>query len=173
MSQPTTSAQSRPPHALTLDTTDETAFPSLVSAAPSTNATSVWGSAAGPRIKHSVNKAPVFTDSFNLSSIDLSNAGKDGKPATVGEVIKQVMAKYKVKIEASANQKALQTTFHVKAESQRELDKAKRILLALLSPIVSSSLFFFSKLELYIIFRSLSSSMPLRQLSAQSLVLRV
>jgi hypothetical protein len=126
-----------------LDTTDEAAFPSLASAAPTTNATSVWGSAAGPRIKPTVNKAPVFTDSFTLSSIDLSNAGKDGKSATLGEVIKQVIAKYKVKIEASANQKALQTTFHVKAESQKELDKAKRSLLALLSPTVSSSIFIY------------------------------
>ena len=124
-----------------MDTTDEVAFPSLVSATPNTSASSVWGSATGPRIKPTVNKAPVFTESFTLSSIDLSNAGKDGKSASLGEVIKQVIAKYKVKIEASANQKALQTTFHVKAESQKELDKAKRSLLALLSPIVSSSFF--------------------------------
>jgi hypothetical protein len=135
LSQPH-STQSRLRHVLTSDTTDETAFPSLVSAAPTTKATSVWGSAS--RIKPSVNKAPVFTDSFTLSSIDLSNAGKDGKPATLGEVIKQVTAKYKVKIDASANQKALQTTFYVKSESQKELDKAKRSLLALLSPTVSS-----------------------------------
>jgi len=71
-----------------------------------------------------------------LSAIDLTNSGKDGKPASLGEVIKQVIAKYKVKVEASANQKARQTTFHVKAESQKELDKAKRSLLALLSPVV-------------------------------------
>jgi hypothetical protein len=68
--------------------------------------------------------------------MDLSNAGKDGKSATLGEVMKQVMAKYKVKIDASANQRTRQTTFHVKAESQKELDKAKRSLLALLSPVV-------------------------------------
>ena len=68
--------------------------------------------------------------------MDLSNAGKDGRSATLGEVMKQVMAKYKVKIDASANQRTRQTTFHVKAESQKELDKAKRSLLALLSPVV-------------------------------------
>jgi hypothetical protein len=50
--------------------------------------------------------------------------------------MKQVMAKYKVKLEASANQKTRQTTFHVRAETQKELDKAKRSLLALLSPVV-------------------------------------
>ena len=71
-----------------------------------------------------------------MSAIDLSNAGKDGKPATLGEVMKLVMAKYKVKLDASGNQKTRQTTFHIKAETQKELDKAKRSLLALLSPVV-------------------------------------
>jgi len=69
--------------------------------------------------------------------VDLSNASKDGKPASLGEVMKQVMAKYKVKLEASANQKTRQTTFHIKGDTQKELDKAKRTLLALLSPVVS------------------------------------
>ncbi|KAJ2931288.1 hypothetical protein H1R20_g5780, partial [Candolleomyces eurysporus] len=96
-----------------VDTNSETAFP----------------------IKPSVAKAPVFVDSFTLSALDLSNVGKDGRASTLGEVMKLVMAKYKVKIEASANQK--QTTFHIKAESQKELDKAKRSLLALLSPVIT------------------------------------
>ena len=123
-----------------LDTGSEAAFPSLSSSAsPAAPAVApAWGSAAGPRIKPSVVKTPVFADSFTLSAMDLSNAGKDGKAATLGEVMKVVMAKYKVKIEASANQK--QTTFHIKAESQKELDKAKRSLLALLSPVVRLSL---------------------------------
>ncbi|KAF9568060.1 hypothetical protein CPC08DRAFT_746592 [Agrocybe pediades] len=122
-----------------VDTESEEAFPSLASAAPPTNgpANSAWGAATGPRIKASVNRTPVFTDSFTLSAIDLSNTGKDGKAGSLGEVIKTVMAKYKVKVEASANQKARQTTFHVKAESQKELDKAKRSLLALLSPNIT------------------------------------
>jgi hypothetical protein len=82
-------------------------------------------------------KNPVFTETFTLTAIDLSNTGKDGRPATLGEVIKQVMAKYKVKIEASANQKTRQTTFHIKTESQKDLDKARRSLVALCSPSVS------------------------------------
>ena len=124
-----------------MDTESEDAFPTLPSAvpAPSAPSNSAWGSSTGPRIRSTVAKAPVFTDSFTLSAIDLTNSGKDGKPASLGEVIKQVIAKYKVKVEASANQKARQTTFHVKAESQKELDKAKRSLLALLSPVVCLS----------------------------------
>ncbi|KAG5648617.1 hypothetical protein DXG03_003228 [Asterophora parasitica] len=127
------------PAELELDTDSQSAFPSLASSTPaSSNVTkSAWGSSNGPRIKPTVVKTPVFADSFTLSAIDLSNTGKDGKPATLGEIMKQVMAKYKVKVEASANQKARQTTFHIKAESEKELDKAKRSLLALLSPVIT------------------------------------
>lgn len=81
--------------------------------------------------------APLATESFTLPAQDLSHAGKDGKSITLGEVMKQVMAKHKVKLEASTNQKTRQTTFQIKSESQKELDKAKRTLLALTSPVVS------------------------------------
>jgi hypothetical protein len=125
-----------------LDTESESAFPSLSSATPlaisRTNSShSAWGAVSGPRIKSTGQKVPIFVDSFNLTAIDLSHTGRDGKPTTLGDVMRQVMAKYKVKLEASANQRARQTTFHLKAESQKELDKAKRSLLALLSPVVS------------------------------------
>lgn len=122
---------------LELDTESEAAFPSLAPAAPAppVPARSAWS--AGSRMKPSLSQQPVFVDSFTLSAIDLSNVGRDGKTATLGEVMKQVMAKYKVKLEASGNQKARQTTFHIKAESQKELDKAKRSLLALLSPVIT------------------------------------
>jgi hypothetical protein len=119
------------------------AFPSLSASVPTTQSSnhSAWSTTAGPRIRATVSKNPVFTDSFTLSAIDTSTAGKDGKSATLGEVMKQVMAKYKVKIEASANQRTRQTTFHIRTESQKDLDKAKRSLLALLSPIVKLTLF--------------------------------
>jgi hypothetical protein len=121
-----------------LDTESYSAFPSLASLAPSTQVPtkSVWGSASGSRIRPLVIKPSVFSDSFTIT-VDVSNANRDGKPNSLGEVMKQVMAKYKVKLEASANQKTRQTTFHLKADSQKELDKAKRSLLALLSPVVS------------------------------------
>lgn len=126
------------PAAKALDTDSEVAFPSLAPApAAATAPKSAWGSANGPRIKP-VAKAPVFTDSFQLSNIDTSSAGKDGKPTTLGEVIKHVMTKFpKVKVDASANQRLHQTTFHMKAESQKDLDKAKRALLSALSPVVT------------------------------------
>ncbi|KAG6845298.1 hypothetical protein H0H87_011148 [Tephrocybe sp. NHM501043] len=127
---------------LELDTESQSAFPSLASSTPVTSSVAkpAWGSANGPRIRTTVAKTPVFADSFTITALDLSNTGKDGKPATLGDVMRQVMAKYKVKVEASTNQRTRQTTFHIKAETQKELDKAKRSLLALLSPTVTSVL---------------------------------
>ncbi|TFY70609.1 hypothetical protein EVG20_g2391 [Dentipellis fragilis] len=118
---------------------DHEAFPSLApsSATNGKPAASAWGAAAGPRLKPAAVHQNQATESFTLSAIDLSTAGKDGKPATLGEIMKQVMTKFKVKIEASTNQKTRQTTFHVKADSKKELEKGRRSLLALLSPIVS------------------------------------
>ncbi|KAI0663525.1 hypothetical protein C8Q70DRAFT_363295 [Cubamyces menziesii] len=125
-----------------LDTDSQEAFPSLAPAAQPGNkpVASAWGTNAGPRIKPQATKQPTFSDTFVLSSIDLSTAGKDGKPTTLGEVMKQVTSQYKVKLEASTNQKLHQTTFFLKADSKKELEKAKKALLALLSPVVSITL---------------------------------
>ena len=123
-----------------LDTGSELAFPSLAPVlAPSKSAGSAWG--AGPRIRAQpqpvVQKQNLVTDSFTLSSVDLTSAGKDGKPASLSDVMKQVMARFsKVQIEASSNQRLRQSTFHMKSESEKELEKAKRTLIAMLSPQV-------------------------------------
>lgn len=137
-----------------VDTSDHSSFPSLQApstARPPRNAKSAaWGADSGPRIKATIRSQPMVSDSFTLSAIELA-ANKDGKPTSLGEIMKQVMSKFKVKIEASANQKTRQTTFHMKSESQKELDKAKRNLFALLSPVVRSRVVcgeFFSKRRL-------------------------
>ncbi|KAI6046041.1 hypothetical protein EDC04DRAFT_2631698 [Pisolithus marmoratus] len=121
-----------------LDTDSHSHFPSLVSSTPAAQLPpkSAWGADSGPRIKANVRSQPMVSDSFTLSAIVLPTT-KDGKPVSLGEVMKQVMSKFKVKIEASANQKARQTTFHMKAESEKDLEKAKRHLLSFLSPVVS------------------------------------
>ena len=126
-----------------IDTESQEAFPSLAPAAQAGTkpVASVWAANAGPRIKPAASKQPVVSDTFVLSSIDLSTAGRDGKPTSLGEIIKQVQAQYKVRLDASANQKSRQTTLFLKAESKKELDKAKRSLLSLLSPVVR--LFFY------------------------------
>ncbi|EIW83125.1 hypothetical protein CONPUDRAFT_81194 [Coniophora puteana RWD-64-598 SS2] len=123
----------------TPDTNSTTAFPSLAPSpiAATTPGKATWGSDAGPRIRATVKATP--SDSFTLPYTDVP-PNRDGKPQTLGDVLKQVMTKFKVKIEASANQRARQTTFHMKAESQKELDKAKRGLLASLSPVIEDEL---------------------------------
>ncbi|KAK7687010.1 hypothetical protein QCA50_009509 [Cerrena zonata] len=117
-----------------IDTSSPEAFPSLAPSAPP-KAPSGWG--AAPRIKATVSKQPLISESFTIPAVDLSNAGRDGKPSSLGEVMKQVMSQHKVRIEASTNQKSRQTTFFLKSESQKELDKAKKSLLAQLSPIIT------------------------------------
>ncbi|KAI9508228.1 SCP160 protein [Russula earlei] len=127
---------SRPPNLASLDTDSDEAFPSLAPSPVNVTKTvaPAWGAHVGPRLAAHSSQA---TESFTLSAIDLSSAGKDGKLITLGEVMKQVMVNHKIKIEASTNQKTRQTTFHLKADSRKELDKAKRSLLASLSPVVS------------------------------------
>lgn len=122
-----------------VDTESQEAFPSLAPTAQpgSKFVASAWTANAGPRIKPAASKQPVVSDTFVLSSIDLSTAGRDGKPTSLGEIIKQVQAQYKVRLDASTNQKSRQTTFFLKADSKKEVDKAKRSLLSLLSPVVS------------------------------------
>lgn len=140
-----------------MDTQSETAFPSLApSASAAAPAASAWG---GSRIRLAVPKQPVFSDSITLSAIDLSN----GRPTTLGEIMKQVTTKHKVKLEAAPNQKTRQTTFFLKADSEKDLEKAKRSLVALLSPVVrnranSCAFGIFAELVLR---RLLWSSMPL------------
>ncbi|KAH7913169.1 hypothetical protein BJ138DRAFT_1171481 [Hygrophoropsis aurantiaca] len=137
-----TPAKPRTRAAPDIDTDSHSAFPSLAPSAPAANgpAKSAWGANAGPRIKAAVKTTPVISDTFTLSAIELPPPGRDGKVVSLGDVMKQVMAKHKVKLEASANQRTRQTTFHMKSESQKELDKAKRSLLAMLSPTVTLTL---------------------------------
>ena len=119
-----------------LDTDSHDAFPSL-SASPSATTqikptTSAW--ASRPRIKPS-----GVTESFTLQDIDLSGAGKDGHPTTLSEITRGITQKFKVKIEASTNHKK-ETTFYLKSESQKELDKAKKELVAACSPMVTMTI---------------------------------
>ncbi|TCD71269.1 hypothetical protein EIP91_011748 [Steccherinum ochraceum] len=134
---PATTSNGRP------DTSSVEAFPSLAPSTP-TNApktTSGWGTAGAPRIKATLSKQTLHSDTFTLSIVDLSTAGKDGKPTSLGEVMKQIVTQYKIKLEASTNQKSRQTTFYLKSESLKELDKAKRALLAALSPVVTLTVY--------------------------------
>ncbi|KAF8578707.1 SCP160 protein [Ramaria rubella] len=121
-----------------LDTESQTAFPSLAPSAPARQtAAAAWSTTATPRIKGAATKSNLVSDSFNLNSVDLSHAGKDGKPGTLGDVMKNIMTRFKVKVEASTQRKTGQTTFFIKGESGREVEKSKRQLVALLSSVVT------------------------------------
>ncbi|KAG9123017.1 hypothetical protein FRC07_000352 [Ceratobasidium sp. 392] len=123
-----------------LDTHSEAAFPSLTSSTPTKAApTSAW--AAAPRIQQSAARvSSLVSDSFVIENIDLSTAGKDGKPGTLSDVMKRIQAQLKnVKFEASTQRKdgRSKTSFVIKAESHNELELAKRKLTAALSPTVT------------------------------------
>ncbi|KAF8520456.1 hypothetical protein BU17DRAFT_46843 [Hysterangium stoloniferum] len=120
-----------------LDTDSSVAFPSLASSVPPRPAAAAWGAATGPRIKVSAPKNKLMSESFTLSAVNLSRAGRDGKAGTMSDVMKNTMAKFKVKVEASTQRKTGQTTFFVKGESEREVEKAKRQLVSSLSPVVT------------------------------------
>jgi len=114
-------------------------FPALASTASADKqpVASAWGASTGPRIKVAAPKSKGVTDSFTLSAIDVSHAGRDGKATSLGDVMKNTMTKFKVKVEASTQRKTGQTTFFIKSESEKEVEKAKRHLVAILSPTVS------------------------------------
>lgn len=120
------------------DADSQADFPTLATSTPAAApGKSAWGSDAGPRIRATVKSTPVITDYFTITQAELPS--KDGKQTSVGEIMKQVMTKYRVRVEASTNQ-SRQTTFHLKGDTQKDLDKAKRHLLFALSPVVTLTL---------------------------------
>lgn len=118
-----------------LDTESPVAFPSLAPSAPA-KAPSQTGWDTAPRIKPTAVKATGVSDSFDLSVVDLSRVGRDNKPGTLSDAMKAIMFKFRVKVEASTQRKSGHTTFFIKGESEREVEKAKRQLIANLSPLV-------------------------------------
>lgn len=121
-----------------VDADDSQAFPALAPSArtaPTKSSAPALGWGAGPRISAPVSR--TVTDSFELDVVDLSTAGKDGNRATsLSEVLRLVNAKFKVKTEASS-QPTGYTLFTLKADSQKDIEKAKKQLISLLSPQVT------------------------------------
>lgn len=120
-----------------LDTDSSVAFPSLAPSAPAKTSVSLSGWNNAPRIKPTAIRSTGFSDSFDLSAVDLSRAGRDNKPGTLADALKIIMLRFRVKVEASTQRKSGHTTFLIKGESEREVEKAKRQLIITLSPRVS------------------------------------
>ncbi|KAF8593403.1 hypothetical protein BDV93DRAFT_612242 [Ceratobasidium sp. AG-I] len=123
-----------------LDMHSEDAFPSLVPSAPAKlAAASAWASAS--RVHQAApSTAPMFSDSFIIEDIDLSGSGKNETPSTLSEIMKHIMLQTKnLKLEASTQRKdgRARTSFVIKAETENDLEDAKRKLSAALSPVVT------------------------------------
>ncbi|KAG8907944.1 hypothetical protein FRB99_001452 [Tulasnella sp. 403] len=121
------SSSNSKPSKSTIDTKSEAAFPSLNPTAPKAQSTPSAWSAPRPNLRANP-KLTGFTDTFDLAQIDSKTSGRDGKPTTLGEVMRTVMHKTGVTVEASSQRKTGQTTFIIKAQTEYALDTAKRIL---------------------------------------------
>ncbi|KAF8507398.1 hypothetical protein JB92DRAFT_2960799 [Gautieria morchelliformis] len=93
--------------------------------------------ATSPRIKATAAKRKLVFDSFNLIAVDLSHAGKDGRDGSLDDAMKNIMERFKVKVEASTQGNTGQTMFFIKGKFERKVEKAKHQLIALLSPVVA------------------------------------
>jgi hypothetical protein len=82
---------------------------------------------------------PVYTESFALTGIDPSATHtKDGKPKSLGDIVKDIQTKHKVKVEVFSQRTSNQTTFTVTGASDASVEAAKRALTTSLSPVVSN-----------------------------------
>ncbi|KDQ21586.1 hypothetical protein BOTBODRAFT_26031 [Botryobasidium botryosum FD-172 SS1] len=121
-------SQRRPQAAQELDTESETSFPSLgAPSKPPTPAPALaWGAGASARARAPPPRAPVFSDTISIVVHDR---------AASANAVRNAMAKTKAKIESSTQSGA--TSFLIKAESQADVEKAKKLLNSELSPKIS------------------------------------
>lgn len=117
----------------------ESSFPSLAPSAPSNKAPSSskpipssWGVGSGALRKPTKISQPVYSSNFTLDKVELAR-GQDGKPVTLGNVMKEVMNKTKTKIEASTQRTTGGTTFHIRGDSESAVEAAIRAITAILS----------------------------------------
>lgn len=124
-----------PAASVLVDTDSPISFPSLAPSVPASlgNGTSAKGWGTGARINSVPTKKNIVTDSIDVVDVHVPPR-EDGKPSSLGGIMQTIMQKYKVKVEASTNRTNRQTTFHLKAESEKELERAKRMLLTAVSP---------------------------------------
>lgn len=118
-----------------LDTSSETAFPSLAPASKRQATPSAW-SAPRPAVTRPAVQSAHATDTFELPQVELKATGRDAKAPTLGEVMRTVMSKTGATVEASTQRLTGKTTFIVKGSSENVIDHAKRMLISHLSPVV-------------------------------------
>ncbi|KIM31115.1 hypothetical protein M408DRAFT_327405 [Serendipita vermifera MAFF 305830] len=133
LSEPSQRASGSGSNTAPLNTESEDLFPSLATPTTPRAPPPSWTG----RVVKPVS-APVFTDSFSLTGIDPSaNHSRDGKPKSLSDILKDVSAKFKVKVEVFSQRTSNQTTFTVTGASDSSVESAKKALTASLSPVIS------------------------------------
>lgn len=119
----------------------ELAFPSLAPSGPVRQAASWGASPGGPRIAPAVQAQTLLTERFTVTAANVDLSGRDGRPATLRDAVKQMSARHpKVRAEASSSTTGSgvrETEFFLKSESAKELERAKRTLVSIVSPQAS------------------------------------
>lgn len=122
-----------------VDTDSETLFPSLGSASVNPSTSKVPQSYQPVKAARAVKpvSTPVYTDSLTLAGIDPSaHTTKDGKPKTLGDVLKDVQTKFKVKVDVFSQKTSKETAFTITGSSDSSVQAAKKALTSDLSPTV-------------------------------------
>lgn len=140
---------SKKPQQAPLDTASETAFPSLGGPAsgkkpqtPSAWSTTARERVARPeRVSRPAVQSYIVSDTIELDKIDLKAAGKGGKPTTLGEVMRNVMAESGATIEASTARMTGKTTFIIKGYEDYTVETAKKLLISGLAPVVRNTFY--------------------------------
>jgi hypothetical protein len=118
-----------------VDVESDIAFPSLNPGAAAKPA-GAWSNA--PRLASTVPAAKqTGSQTLTLPSIDLNQVAKGGKPPTLLEYQKTVGSKFRVQVSSTQQRASGQTTFTIKSESDKDIIKAKKHLIATLSPVVT------------------------------------
>lgn len=141
---------SKKPQQAPIDTSSEALFPSLGGPAsgkkPQTpSAWSTGGArervARPERVSRPAVQSYIVSDTIELDKIDLKAAGKGGKPTTLGEVMRNVMAESHATIEASTARMTGKTTFIIKGYDDYTVETAKKLLISGLAPVVRKTFY--------------------------------
>lgn len=131
------SSRSRQLTADELNTSSESAFPSLApSAAPPARAAPAWGSSSSAKVRSAPAPPKPTTVTESLSLVVGTQTDRDGKVVPLGTTMRLIMDATKTTIEASKQMKTGVTTFFVKGPTHKQTTEAGRLLVQRLSKTV-------------------------------------
>lgn len=120
-----------------VDPSSEIAFPSLATMAASKPAAAAGAWGAGPRIQTPPSgMRATGSQEVTLPAIDLSRVTAPGKKApTLLEYQKTIGSKFRVQITSRQHRSSGQITFIIKSDAEKDIAKARKHLIASLSPV--------------------------------------